>query len=395
DGFGRRIFEINYTDPNNPIEAGFSFTGQTYPLINPVDASVFYENGDRKILITDNGGNRVIKVDRLGGDEEWSYGNGSVGRGFNQLSGPSDAIALPDTLLFLICDQGNSRVILVNPSDSSIVWSYGEINKLDPVDIEYNSTLNSVLITDLSHHRVLLVSMNNDSIISQFGTGNKGKTDSTLNSPTDADFLRNGNILICDAGNYRLLEVDLQGKVVWSFDQRRLLNLRDADRLADNRTIIIADYPPLLEHIPIWLGYSDSIFTSLPQNLGKKVNFDSLLWSAKVPSGTQVKLQLRSASSLTDLAVAPWHGPSDSDSVFIQPASTVNQVYHKAHSFYQFRAYLETNDPLYSPVLNKLKLKYHYYDTKQPGTITSEVITDSVDMIITDWLYLDYKTIQN
>ncbi|UCE08506.1 MAG: hypothetical protein JSW07_10985, partial [bacterium] len=26
DGFGRRIFEINYTDPNNPIEAGFSFT---------------------------------------------------------------------------------------------------------------------------------------------------------------------------------------------------------------------------------------------------------------------------------------------------------------------------------------------------------------------------------
>ncbi|MEE4312464.1 MAG: hypothetical protein V2J62_11415, partial [candidate division KSB1 bacterium] len=307
DGFGRRVFEINYTNPDNPIEAGFSFTGDQLPLVNPVDASVFYESGNRKVLITDNGGHRVIKVDRVGGDEEWAYGDGTSGIGPNQLSGPSDAIYLSDNGHILICDQGNSRIIEVNPATNLIEWIYMNGNEFNPVDIEYSAMTNEVLVTDQKNHRVFFLEKNTDNITWQFGTtGVASKTDSTLNTPTDADLLLNGNILICDSKNSRLLEVNRSGDVVWSFQHRPLINLRDADRLPDNRTIVIADYPPLLKNIPIWIGYSDSLFVSEPQTIGKKVNFDSLFWTADVPSNTSIKMQFRSAANLTELEAAQW-----------------------------------------------------------------------------------------
>jgi len=399
DGLGHRVFEINFINPDNPIGPVFSFTGQTYPLINPVDASNFYRNGDRKILITDAGGHRVIQVDRWGFTEEWSYGDGNGGSGFNQLLGPSDAIALPDTNLILISDQGNKRIILVNPADNSISWSYTGTGQLNPVDIEYDESNRAVLITDqgkdalgANNHRVLLVSIENDSILWEL---NSVRETSLLSRPTDADILDDGTILICDAGNSRLLAVNYDKEVVWSFEHRPLYNLRDADRLPDNRTIVVADYPPLLEHIPVWLGYTDSLFVSPIYSIGKKVNIDSIVWQGETPANTLIKIQLRSADNRTDLAVAPWYGPSDSVLYFTDSVSAVNQQHHQAHSYYQFRAYLETSDSLHTPILNDLQVKHHSYLSGQPGTVTSEVITDSAGIIITKWLNLGFKASQN
>ena len=406
DGADGRVFEINFIDPEHPAEV-FDFSGHVEPLVRPYDASIFYEDGNRKILITDNGGHQVIKFDPTGGDQEWSYGvYGEAGGRKNQLSGPTDAIALPDTTLYLIADQGNGRVILVNSVDTSIVWYYGTIdplhptiNVLDPRDIEYEASTNSVLITDQgtnsegkNNHRVFQISIDDSSIIWQFGTGQTANTDSTLNSPTDADFLENGNILICDAGNNRLIEVDRSGEIVWSYEHPPLINLYDADRLPDNRTIIVADNTIPDKPIPIWLGYADSIFVSDVQSLGKKANFESITWSAQTPANTQVRLQIRSADNLTDLQAAPWYGPSDSDSFFVTP-SDVNQTHHRLHSYYQFRASLKTNDVLTSPILNDFQVQYQYYDETVTGTVTSEVISGTYGSIITSWESLDFRTI--
>lgn len=394
DGFGRRVFEINYTDPDDPIEAGFSFTGQSRPLINPVDASIFYENGDRKILITDAGGNRVVKVDRLGGDEEWTYGDGNSGMGQNQLSGPSDALALPDTNLYLICDQGNSRIILVEPSANNIVWSYGNSAELNPVDIEFDQSTNSVLVTDRGNHRVFLIRISDSVVIWQYGTGEQGSGVNMLDSPTDADLLENGNILICDAGNNRLLEVDRDGQVDWSFEHRPLKNLSDADRLPDNRTIIVSNYQSLFTNIPIWLAYSDSVFVSDYMNIGKTVNLDSLYWDGEIPENSEIRLQIRSSDNPANLGIAQWRGPSDSELFFTDSVSAVNPAYHQGHSYYQFKAFLQSNDTLHTPILNNVRLRYHYYNDKQSGTITSDAISAQQGYIITKWMYLNFNTIQ-
>ncbi|MBN1154923.1 hypothetical protein JXB12_08425 [candidate division KSB1 bacterium] len=396
DGLGRKVFEINYTDPQNPISAGFSFAGDKLPLVKPIDASIFYENNNRKILITDNGGHRVIKVDRLGGDEEWAYGDGSSGIGFNRLSGPSDAVALPDVTHFLICDQGNSRIIEVNSIDNSIVWTYSGEGLFNPVDIEYDSSTNEVLITDQINHRVIFVKKDeNQDITWQFGTGVAAGGREGLNTPTDADILANGNILISDKGNYRLIEVDRSGEIVWSFAHRKLYNLKDADRLPDNRTIIIGNYPATgFTNIPIWLGYSDSTFTSEKQILNKNVNIDSIFWDSDTPPNTTIKVQFRSSNDYSGLDAVPWQGPSATDLFFTDPASAVIKLNNLARSFYQFKAVLETDDPLYTPILNDFQIRSNYFDNTIQGILTSDIITDSANYVITSWQNLEFTTEQ-
>ncbi|MBN2010835.1 hypothetical protein JW960_15920 [candidate division KSB1 bacterium] len=395
DGLGRKVFEVNFTDPNNPIYPPvFTFTGQVLPLINPVDASAFYRGDDRKVLITDNGSNRVILVDRLGQNEEWAYGDGTAGRGQNQLNSPADAVALPDTNLFLIADQGNDRVIQVSQATNTVVWSYGEVDMLDPVDVELDTQRNSALITDRSNHRIILVNFTTHDIVWQFGTGQPGNTLTTLNLPVDADLLPNGDVLIADTGNKRLLQVDPSGNVVWKFDHRLLESLRDADRLPDNRTLIIGNYENVLQHIPIWLGYKDSLFVSEWAYLGQRVNFETLEWDAEVPTGTRLKLQIRSADNAVDLLDSPWYGPTDADSFYTVSGTPVNQNHHQGHSYFQFRAYLETDTPLQTPSLTNVRLHYQYYDRSQSGTLTSDIITDSSGVIISTWKTLNYETSQ-
>lgn len=396
DGLGRKVFEINYTDPDNPISAGFSFVGDKLPLVKPIDASIFYENLNRKILITDNGGHRVIKVDRLGGDEEWAYGDGSSGIGFNRLSGPSDAVALPDVTHFLICDQGNSRIIEVNSVDNSIVWTYSGQGLFNPVDIEYDSLNNEVLVTDQINHRVIFVKKDqSQDIVWQFGTGFATGGTEGLNTPTDADLLPNGNILISDKGNFRLIEVNRNGDIVWSFAHRKLYNLKEADRLPDNRTIIIGNYPPTgFTNIPIWLGYKDSTFISEKQILDKSVNIDSIFWSADTPSNTRIKIQFRSSNDYSGLDAVPWQGPSMTDSFFTDPASAVEELMHQERSFYQFKAILETDDPLYTPTMTDFGIMANSFDKTIQGTILSNIIQDSVNYVITNWQNLEFLTEQ-
>jgi len=397
DGLGRKVFEINYTDPENPISAGFSFTGDQMPLVNPVDASIFYEDGNRKILITDNGGHRVIKVDRLGGDEEWAYGDGSSGIGYNRLSGPSDAIALSEKDHFLICDQGNSRIIEVNAENNSIVWTYSGSGDFAPVDIEYDSSRNEVLITDQINHRVIFVKKDDNKTVEwQFGTGEATSGTQGLNTPTDADILENGNVLITDRGNFRLIEVNRNNEIVWTFAHRKLFNLKDADRLPDNRTIIIGNYPSTgFTNIPIWLGYEDSTFISEKQIFSREVNIDSIFWTADTPPNTNIKIQIRSSNDYSGLDAVEWQGPSEVDSFFTNPSSAVNTIKHMGHSYYQFKAILETNDPLNTPILYDLGVKSNSYNRMTPGSILSSVVSDSEKYVITNWQNLEFMTDQN
>lgn len=57
-----------------------------------------------------------------------------------------------------------------------------------------------------------------------------------LNWPRDSDRLPNGNTLIVDSRNGRVIEIDSEGKITWSFEGLRLPY--DADMLPDGKVII-------------------------------------------------------------------------------------------------------------------------------------------------------------
>ena len=167
-------------------------------------------------LITDYNNHRVIEVNPSGAIV-WQYGTGTAGNGTNQLHYPTDAERLSDGNT-LIADRLNNRVIAVKTSDynpaepnngfteGSIVWEMtGLYHPFDADRLDNGNTL----ITDYRNHRVIEVTSDKN-IVWQYGTGKSeeyGSGVNELHNPTDAERLSNGNTLIADYLNDRVIDV--------------------------------------------------------------------------------------------------------------------------------------------------------------------------------------------
>ncbi len=106
----------------------------------------------------------------------------------------------------LITDQGNNRVIMVNKK-KEIIWQYTLLNK--PSSAEYLENGN-ILIADGNNNRAIEV----DSMGVIFATFTAS---STLGECKFASRLPNGNTLLTDATNSRVVEVNANDVVVWQY----------------------------------------------------------------------------------------------------------------------------------------------------------------------------------
>lgn len=165
--------------------------------------------------------NRVLLVNRSG-SVVWQYGQAGVaGAGFDQLSSPVHAIIFLGFQRRLgahvmITDQGNQRVIVVD-RDKRIVWQYGttgasgngpnQLNNPNSAELLKNG---NVLIADEGNNRVLEVTTDN-TIVAQFTAGG------TLNGVAFASRLSNGNTLVTDSNNNRVVELSPNDAVVWEY----------------------------------------------------------------------------------------------------------------------------------------------------------------------------------
>src|SRR3989442_11283725 len=131
-------------------------------------------NQPGNILITDQFNNRVIEIDPAG-NIVWQFGNGPGDTSANAIAGTNDAERVGSLTLMsgtgvppgatANCKKGcaDNRVLLVDQG-GNIVWQYG-----------------------------------------QFGVTGFGPNQ--LNTPVQNTFLPNGNVLITDQGNERIIEV--------------------------------------------------------------------------------------------------------------------------------------------------------------------------------------------
>jgi hypothetical protein len=128
----------------------------------------------------------------------WQYGKAGVtGSGPNELNTPVQNTFLTNFDV-LITDQGNQRVIEVNPLTNKIVWQYGR-------------------------------------------TGAAGCGTNELNSPNSAELPANGHILIADEANNRVIEVNRDKAIVWSYGSctgSELSGAAFASRLPNGQTLI-------------------------------------------------------------------------------------------------------------------------------------------------------------
>jgi hypothetical protein len=398
----RKVYLINTSAPGG-VENSFGGLGV---LDKPV-ATIAYQDsaGKFKIIVSDQGANAIIQVDWTLKTIDWRLDN-TVLTGANQLSAPSDAVPLSNGREVLICDTGRNRLMVVDIRTRTVVWEFSKAPNDNlslnlPVDVEVDPSTGLFVITDKNNHRVLMVHRGTKENRWQFGTGQAGSGGDRLNSPTDANALPNGNVLISDAGNRRLIEVNRQMSIVYTF-AHPLQDLRVATRIVENvadlnKTLVIAANLPVSQNaLPLRLAYANEVFLSKQANFdfSTAVDYDSLSFpraALDVPAGTRLRLQLRSANVITELANAKWYGPKDTTDFYLGPATAINRV-HDGHRFIQYRALLNNDDnaqrisdPLLTPVLRRVKISAHYFDTNTTGMITSTAIRDSMKLIITSW----------
>ncbi len=382
DAFSRKVYTINSVTKKVVSTFGSDFVDDPDYLLAPVKARAFDgspANTFDGMLVTDGGNDKVLMFNYVDGSLVWTFEQG--------LNEPAAAITIIDSSRVIICDKGNSRIIFLSlQADSAVFFkSGGEAILAEPVDVEYRP--GELLVTDKARHVVYILDENDFSVKQQFGEDNVPSIDVThLREPVDAQFLNNGNVLIADAGNNRVIEVNMaQQQIVWEFTPR-VNKMFSATRLDNDEMLVISDRDVLV------LGYKTrNYILGKERGLGRAVNFDSLTFNAVIEDGTNLRFQIRTATILADLEAAEWIGPIGPDSWY-ENNYLINPL-HDGDRFYQVRAELQTDNPLRTVRLNSLNLHYHYFDTENVGRALTTVIADTTASSITNWQKISGTTI--
>jgi len=164
----------------------------------------------------------------------------------------------------LIADQFNNRVIEINPA-GRIVWSFGggpeDFSAASPIGVNDaervgEDTLMAGTGTPAGvipqspggavDNRVLLVNPNGQ-IVWQYGQfGVTGSGPDQLNTPVQATWLPNTDVLITDQANNRIIEVNLRKQIVWQYpgsnqNTADQLNGPNSAELLANGHVLLAD----------------------------------------------------------------------------------------------------------------------------------------------------------
>lgn len=122
---------------------------------------------------------------------------------------PSDARAL-DGYNVLIADRGNNRLVLVSPA-KRILWTY-DFTGLPPnagADDAFFVEGGKRIIASLEHSQVIqIIDVATKQIVWEYGKlGKRGSAPGYLNFPDDAYMLPNGDVIVADIRNCRILEI--------------------------------------------------------------------------------------------------------------------------------------------------------------------------------------------
>lgn len=141
---------------------------------------------------------------------------------------PRDTSALGDYSV-LIADRGNNRLIEVNP-DKQIVWEYTfDLPKLGlGADDAFFADGGKTVIVNLEEYHVLeLIDYATKQVIWSYGVpGKPGHLPGQLNTPDDAYKLPNGNIIVADIKNCRVIEIAPDKQIVHQYGHTRQCNNR-------------------------------------------------------------------------------------------------------------------------------------------------------------------------
>jgi len=242
---------IQFSDVSNFGSGIFLNTSTDY-----LDHLVLGYEQKYRMFIADKNNHRVIELDE-GGNHVWQYGqNGTSGTANGLLFGPQ-SVELVGQNKILITDTLNHRIIMVNQSNlDSIDWEFGVTgtsgsgpNNLDTPTYSTLLENGDILVTDANNHQVIEIDYANKNKGWTYGSGIPGSGNNQLKIPSSAFKLVNGTTLIADRGNHRVIIVDNTKKVLWQYGDpldpgfgNNQLNSPSFAYMNTNGNILISDW---------------------------------------------------------------------------------------------------------------------------------------------------------
>ncbi|WP_135827138.1 aryl-sulfate sulfotransferase [Halorussus ruber] len=121
---------------------------------------------------------------------------------------------------YLVSPRNFDQVMVINRSTKDIDMRLGSDNNYDVMNEQHNPTYMesengtpTLLVADSHGDRVVEYAKRDDGWEQTWQVGSQ----QSFNWPRDADRLPNGNTLIVDSNNHRVIEVNPQGEIVWEF----------------------------------------------------------------------------------------------------------------------------------------------------------------------------------
>jgi hypothetical protein len=188
------------------MDGGASGSGpdQLNVPVHAVFLSSFPGHPGFHVMITDQGNERVIVVNRAH-EIVWQYGTtGVMGSGPNQLNNPNSAELLENGHV-LIADENNNRAIEVAPDTLQVIATFTAGGTASGVAFASRLPNGDTLITDSNNSRIVEVD-SADNVVSQYLTNTPGSNPNGP-FPTRAVRLRNGDTLISDQFNERVIQI--------------------------------------------------------------------------------------------------------------------------------------------------------------------------------------------
>lgn len=151
----------------------------------------------------------------------------------------------------LIADRGNNRILEVTP-DKKIVWEYNfNLPKLGlgADDAFFADGGKSIIVNLEEYHIIEIIDYTSKNVIWSYGMpGQPGSTAGMLNTPDDTYKLPNGDVIVADIKNCRVIEISPQKNIVHQFgetqkcsSQNGFLNKPNGDTPLPNGHILISN----------------------------------------------------------------------------------------------------------------------------------------------------------
>jgi hypothetical protein len=128
--------------------------------------------------------------------------------------------------------------------------------------------------------------------------------------------------------------------------------------------------------------HTSGTFVSSAIDAGQASDFTTLGFTITRPVGTDLRFQLRSATTAADLVTAIWHGPTGTADFYTTSGTAINPV-HDGHRWIQYRAFFSTTDTRVTSTLSDITINYRFFLASASLT-SSPFNTGNISNILSD-----------